>query len=220
MTVKQFNFSNSTIKSTADYEAAITPIKKDNSKVFKPGLHEVTVGNVQFMGEGSDSTWTKVSITLKGPGEKTIRDLLMIPHKDLMYKSPGKNPTMYPFKRLKDFILALGTEITPENAGTVLDLLFSKPTNLEGLNVKAKIGYKGTHVTYSGKDANGNAAYNVTLGNGSLLADTSGATLVFADRDSAAAHLNSQGVSFVSFPEVLGYELSSTPNSISPDTKW
>jgi hypothetical protein len=214
--MKAFNFANSTIKSTEDYQALVGTQKKSTSKVFAPGLHEVTIGEVKVMGDAKDPSWSKISLTLKGPGEKTIRDMVLVPSTDLMFKGDGK-PTPVPFKTLKNFVDGLGTELTVENAGGILSTLFSNVNSLVGLNIKVKIGYKGNHISYAGKDAQGQASYNVTLSNGSLLSDASGNTLSFADRNAAEAHLNANGIKYESFPSVLSYSKSETPNSISAD---
>lgn len=216
---KAFNFANSSVKSNADYAAQVTKTTS-KSKVFAPGLHEVTISEVKDMGVSSDATWTKIGLVLNGPGEKQIRSMVLVPHNDVTFKGTSGKPTLVPFKTLKNFVDALGTELTVENVGQVLPMLFNNSEILVGLNLKIKVGYKGSHITYGGKDSTGTTQYNITLGNGTLMADAGAKTLTFANRDAASAYLTENSIDYAEFPSVLSYDKSETPNSLSADANW
>lgn len=213
----KFDFSKATVKSDADLEAAL-PKKGKTSSIFKPGLHEVTITEATYEGPAkSDPTWSNVAITYAGAGGKTIRDYILVPSKDLVY---GEKKTLYPFQRLQTLINGLGMQLTASNVGKVLGQVMGNLDNLKGLNVAIEVGFNRAHgkLVKTGESAH----VEIVLANKTLLTDpATGIPMQFPNFDAAEAHATGANIAFDSFPRVLSYSVSSTPNKgVAADGNW
>lgn len=219
MTMPKFNFSNATFKSEAALQEATG--KKGGGKVMQPGKHEVTIAAAEFRGMSEkDPSWAKVSITLQGTGEKKVMDMLLVPTADIVY---GANKTLFPYKKLQNFLGALGYTLTVENLGEVLGSTLSRPEQLIGKNLAVEVGYGSrSHIRVIRNDLREQVGVRIVDGRTkSDMVDGSGNPLSFSDVDSATAYLDTNNIPYESFPSVQSYIGSSTPNgSGKKDANW
>jgi len=219
MTMPKFNFSKATFTSEAALQEATG--KKSGgkeSKVMRPGRHEVTISAINELGAAAkDPSWYKFSLILTGTGGKEIRDLIMVPTTDVVY---GADKTMFPYNKLKNLLGALGVSLTVDNLGESLNATFGDLASLVGKNLAIEVGYQKSHVRFLRNDIGEMTGVRIVNGRTKQdLVDASGVVLTFPDIAAAEAHVQANNIPYDAFPSVLSYVASSTPNG-KKDSNW
>lgn len=198
----KFDFSSCSIKTDAELEEQL---KKAGSqdRHFRPGKHDVVIDKVEFKGLAEkDPNWGKLEVTLRGTGEKTTRDTVMIPFKDVTY---GAKKVLYPFKKLSQFCSSLGVELKVENLKSVMQSTFAKPEKLVGKPLSVVVAYTKAHAEWAGKDGEGNSQYKLVLGDGNTYCGADGKPLLFPDYAAVAAFAKEQKIDYNGFCNVTEY---------------
>lgn len=204
----KFDFSAASVRTSEELDA-LTPARKE-SPYFKAGKHEVKIVDVEYRGIAKgDTNWGSLALTYEGVGNKTIKEFVLIPFKDIVY---GEKKTTYPFRKLQDLVAGLGLELTPETLPSVMSTLFANTDALKGLNIAIEVGYQNAHAKYSRPNADGVSTVTIVKKDGTVLNDASGTPLTFADGNSAQEYANQVGIKFDAFMNVLSHAVSSTPN--------
>lgn len=194
----RFNFSKSSIKSTADLDKALEAESGTADKYFKPGKYEVKVIAAVHQGPSKNNpTWQKFLLTLKGASKATTTYQIAVPFETIEYKTAtGKNP-LFMYTKLVKLMAGLGVTLTPESLEKVLPEYF---TNVEkalvGRQLSIEVGYRGNFIKYMGKNGEGKTQYQIQLSNGTVLPD------VFADFKAAEAFAVSKSIEVSKFVEV------------------
>lgn len=205
-----------TLQSAYEDDAALDKeLSKSGSRYFDPGKYEVEIANVEYTGPAKDPKWGKLQVTFKGPGEKEIRDTLLIPHVNEKY---GDSGTLRPFKKLRDFGQSLGVNVTPSELKTAMKTLFSRPQKLVGSVISIDVGYQGAHLQY----VRDSRQYQIVLGDGNVARDTKTMeALTFPDRQSAGVHASEQlKIELEKGVRVLNYGKSSSGANLAAEQGW
>jgi len=204
-----FSFNQSTIKTDAELDSLLGAEgggKVFEDKFFKPGTHQVTIKSVVYQGTANDDRWGKFLLTLEGTNSKTMTDKILVPLQGPVFTSAksGKN-TGYPYKKFKNFMSALGIEISvPTLESAVIESFTSPDTVLVGRSVSANMGYDSNSIGYEGKDEAGIKLYNITMRDGSTLANAAGKTINFPEREVAKEYAEQHGI-ILGYVNVLSY---------------
>ena len=206
--IPKFKLSKANIKTEADLQAKLAASGTGfKSKYLDPGKHDVTIQSAEYTGPARDPNWGNFRLTLEGVGAKTTKAFLMVPMSDVEYTNPdtGKKTTFL-YTKFVAFMKALGVGVTLETLEDVLNGNFSDPTKqLVGRPLTIDLGYDGNYIKYVGKDEIGGKVFNIVMADGSVLADTRGKALVFADMDAASAHAEANQIRIQKFASVLEY---------------
>lgn len=215
--IPKFNFSGSTIKTDEELEQKLAETGNNGGKYFRPGKHTVTIASVEYQGPAKDDSWGKFLLKLEGTGEKSTTAQVIVPFKDVMYTAKSGKPTTYMFKRIQNFMKALGVELKISNLQDVLTAWFTNPSKtLVGKEVVVNIGYNGNHIAYDGKDSDGNAQFVIKMRDGSVQLDSKTLTpLLFSTRDAAMAMAESLNIEIQEYSSVLDYEVSPNAKGLS-----
>lgn len=191
-------------------------LKGDQKKsFFKPGKHEVKIVGIEYKGAvESDATWHKYRILFEGTYNKEISDLMMVPTSNVILNTSKGEQSSYPYRKLKDFMTAVGVELSLTNLGEVLSKAFGEKSNLVGKDLAIECAYDGIHVKFQGKDATGNNKYQLVNKREEPLYDQ-----VFADHKSANEFGKKEGLEVEGFVDIMRYVASSTPNTASTTAK-
>ena len=213
----KFDLSSMALKSDDELKDALKGSTGDGGKTFKPGKHEVTIQSSEFMGiVESDDTWARYRVIFEGAGGKTIRDTIMVPLKDITsFKKADGKTSNFPGRKCKQFLEAVGAEVTIKTLGDVLKTYFGKDNALVGLNLCVDVAYQGNHVKYLGK----NAAGDMQLGLVNRKGERIDGTPTFGSYDEANKYAEDNSVVIKRFPDVDSYSVSSTPNK-RPKADW
>lgn len=191
--------------------------REDNSKFFKPGKHEVQIEAVEYRGPAkNDENWGNLMLTLKGTGEKSTKTFLLFPFKGGEGIKYGEKKTTMVYKKLLQFLAAVGQDVSPASVAKNLPDLVNG--GLVGLNVAIVVDYQRAHVKYVRQGDQ--TVCKIALSDKTILKDAAGEELIFSDRDSAQAHMENLGIKYDAFPSVISYEASATSNSKTANSKW
>lgn len=205
----KFSFNQSTVKTDAELDqllAAEGGGRQYEDKYFKPGTHQVTIKSAIYQGTANDDRWGKFLLTLEGTNGKSMTDQVLVPLQGPVFTSvkSGKN-TGYPYKKFKNFMGALGITITVPTLESVVVESFTAPDKvLVGRSISANMGYDGNSIGYAGKDEAGIKLYNITMRDGSTLANAAGKTITFPERAAAVEYAEQQNIQ-LSYVNVLNY---------------
>jgi hypothetical protein len=84
--------------------------------------------------------------------------------------------------------------------------VFTNPDKtLVGRDLSANIGYQGNYIGYAGKDEAGINKYNITMKDGSVLADASGKVMTFPEFEAALHHAEVNNIEVRKYVDVLDY---------------
>jgi hypothetical protein len=158
-------------------------------KRFSPGETELEIVHAEHQGPAAkDPSWHKFKLTYSTPGTKatvnaegkvdcgkepSVSKWVLVPTTKILYNEENsKRPTAV-FAMLRDFMLALGVSVTPENLGQVIPAHFSDVKALIGRKQTAVLGYDGVHIQEQGGsfvlvDKKGNAVNEKTFGSRAL----------------------------------------------------
>ena len=217
----KFNIKNLDLNDEAlDKMIADDAPKTSNSPHFRPGAYDVQIGKVEYKGQSAaDATWAKYVITLNGAGGKTITDMIMVPTTSKLTMTvkgkDGPKESTAAIARLKEFIMALGSDFSVAKLGELLTVYFSSETALVGQNLNAQIGYAGTHIAYLGK-VDGQSTYGLAYRSGDRLDNTP----TFQSFEDAKNYCAEKNIGVKLFVEVLKYDRSSVGNSSVTDSDW
>lgn len=218
----RFDFSGISVTTDEELQNLQAP-RKSTSKVFQPGLHEVTISAMEYRGAPKgDASWIMFGVTYtgssseKGGEGKEIRETILVPTKDIKY---GEKQTVYPFTKLQTWCKALGVTLSIKTLQKDLATLFSDVSKLIGSNLAITVGYENASVGYT-RSKDGSVAFFINKRNGSALTDEAGKTLTFPDRDAAQAYMDEAGIKYDAFPSVVGHSLSATPNRLKSNDNW
>jgi len=215
----KFNFSGVSVKTDAELNAKLAE-SDTRSKYFRPGKHVVTIGEVVYQGLAGDDRWGKFLLTLNGVGGKTTTSQLIVPLKDVMYRTKAGKETAFMFKKMQNFMSALGVDLQISNLEDTLKANFSDLTTLVGTELEIDIGYNGNHIGYDGKTAAGESKFVIRMKDGSTIADQAGESEVFTTRDAALAHAESLQISIEEYSSVLNYSVSPTGAKLKVAGNW
>lgn len=215
--IPKFNFSGTSVKTDAELEAKLAETSNKGGKYFRPGKHTVKIAGVVYQGLAGDDRWGKFLLTLNGVGEKTTTAQLIVPLKDVMYRTKKGTETIFMFKKVQGFMAALGVSLNIGNLQETLTQYFSNPAKaLVGRELIVDIGFNGNHIAYNGKDEAGVAQYAIKMRDGSLVCDKTDMTpLLFSTRDAALAQAESLQIAIEEYSSVLSYEVSPTAKNLS-----
>jgi hypothetical protein len=198
------NFSLNDLSFETD-EAADEAGKKGQALYFdKPGQYDLVIEEATYAGKAeNDENWGKVQVTLHGPGERRIKDTILVPFADIKY---GEKQTMFPWNKLKNFASALGTDLSVKTLKAQMTSLFRAPSpaKLVGKAVRADIGYQKAYVKYAGKDAAGANQFHIVGVDKNVVA-ANGQPVVFGDRDAALAYAATNKIAIDKYSNVLKY---------------
>lgn len=207
--IPKFKLTKATIKSEAELQTKLAETSRFVNKYLDPGKHDVVLTAATYEGPGRDPNWGNFKITMEGGGKRTTSAYLLVPVSDVEYTNPdtGKKTTFL-YTKFRQFMGALGVNVTIENLEDVLNDNFSKPEKtLVGRSVTIDLGYDGNFIKYMGKDEIGGKVYNIVMADKSTLADSRGKTLVFSDMDAAAAHAEANQIRIQRYSSVLEYSI-------------
>lgn len=181
---------------------------KAKKEFFKPGKHEVEITSVEYKGAvESDDTWHKFRVVFQGTFGKEISELFLVPTKDVILNTKDGEKSAYPYRKLKDFMSAVGVELSLTTLGATLGKYFGEKSQLVGMNLSIETAFTGPHVKYMGKDEAGNNTYQIVNRREEAIDDA-----VFADYASAKKAAEDLGIALKGFVDVTKYVGSSTPN--------
>tara|TARA_R110000868_G_scaffold375983_3_gene640691 strand:- start:724 stop:1377 length:654 start_codon:yes stop_codon:yes gene_type:complete len=213
--IPKFNFSDSTIKTDAELND-LSPVFED--KYFRPGTAQVRIASVVYQGAAGDDSWGKFLLTLVGAGNKSITAQVLVPFRSPLYMAKSGKNTGYPFQKFKNFMLGLGIKVSVPTLETVLTEVFTNPDkSLVGRDMSVNIGYEGNYIGYMGKDDAGIKRYNITMKDGSVLADASGKALIWPEYAGAAHHAELGNIEVSRFVNVLDYNEGT---AVAADGNW
>lgn len=205
MLIPKFNLSGSTIK-TDEELAALGGSGKDTSPYFRPGTYQVSITKVEYQGSASDDRWGKFLLHLEGANGKAIRSQVMVPFRDVAFTSKTGKNTGLPFAKFKNFMLGLGVKVSvPTLEATLVEVFTNPDKTLVGRDVSVNIGYQGNYIGYAGKDEAGIKKYNITMKDGSVLADASGKVITWPEYGAAAEHADIHLIQINKYVDVLDY---------------
>jgi len=211
----KFDFSKSSIKSTAELDTMAAEAGTSEAKFFRPGSYEVEVTKVDYQGAATDPNWGKFLMTLEGVGGRTINAQLIVPIKDSVYVTKAGKRTPIMFTKFKEAMEALGLPVTIETLQDVLTKNFSNPDKtLVGRRLTIEVQYKGNHLRYEGKEANGDKRYLIALASGATVNDADGNPLIFRDWQSAEGYAEQNSIEIRKFVDVVGYSKSATATKL------
>lgn len=218
----KFDFSGCSIKNDEDLDQALAGDAKKESKVFKPGKHDVVIKAVVFEGMAKkDKTWGQLKVTLEGTNEKKTNVWVMFPTQDVKYGDKG---TMFPFKKLQEFSKALGVELKASNLKPSLQSLFQKPEKLVGKSLSVKMAYEKAYPKFASKGDDG-VNLNIILGDGSTLLE-GGVPLVIKGTTSEEAYQAAEkfaldnAIDYSGFPQVVEYFPASEAAPANEQIPW
>lgn len=216
--IPKFSFGGNSIKTDEELTQKLAETTSTGGKYFRPGKHTVKVTAAVYQGLAGDDRWGKFLLTLSGVGEKTTTAQLIVPFKDVMYIAKSGKETLFMFKKIQNFMSALGVTLTVGNLQDTLTQYFSNPAKtLVGKELIINIGYAGNHIGYAGKNAvTGEVEFNIQMRDGSVVCDKSDLTpLLFSTRDAAMAQAEQLAIKIEEYSSVLNYEVSPTAKNLS-----
>lgn len=184
----------------------------DTNKVFRPGKRELEVTEVRPIGPArSDKSWHNYLVMFRGVGKeegKVITRFVLIPGTGkLTYTNKGGKESGWAFKGLRDFMAALGVDLTAENVKKVLPSYFS-PRNLNALvgkRLMGEIGFRGTHAKYIATSED--SGYIALVKDGDILMDTNGDAISFESYEEAESYAKENSINdYEAFPELISVE--------------
>lgn len=219
LNLPKFNFSDCSIQSDEQLDAELAK-SAGNSKFFQPGRHEVKVKSVEFRKINErDPNWADLEVVLEGTGEKTIKDFISVPLKDVKFRNNGKE-SLWPFKKVKQFCEAHGVELSISALTDGLNAVFRNPA-LVGAAVVAEIGYRKGYVKYMGKRDNGEKIYQLIDKDGNAVRSGADQPAVeFADFDAALNYAEDQKIPVDKYVSVLKYEKSAAGGALTQNSNW
>lgn len=201
--IPKFNFTGSSIKTDDEFNKQEG--ERSGGQYLRPGRHEVVITKVEYKGPATDPNWGKFTLTLTGTGDKTTRYFIMVPFRDVMYVGKSGKPTGLMYKKFKDFMGALGVNLTVDSLGAVLPTYFSRDGEaLLGGKLAIELGYDGNYIKYAGKNEDGTKRYEIALKDGSVLLNKDTMQPVtFPDPAAAEAFATSTQIIIQKFPDIL-----------------
>jgi hypothetical protein len=152
-----------------------------------------------------DPSWYGVMVAFK-QGEKTINHFLFVPTLKLSY---GPTETYSMFHKLRSFLSAFGVDLTKENAGSVIEAIFTDPTVLVGLRANLVIHYEAYSAVWVSKDL-----FHLYAPDGKPVCDDDKAPLTFISREAAQNHCEEKmKKNFSKFPSIKYTNEPSTANT-------
>lgn len=219
--IPKFSLSKAKIKTEEELQARIVEQGGGEQKYLRPGKHDVTISSVTYEGKAKDDNWGKFLLTFAGLANKTTTTMLLVPLSDVEYRTADGKVTTFLYTKFRNFMTALGINVTVDTLEDVLNGNFAKPEKtLVGRTVTIDLGYDGNHVKYIGKSEIGEKTYNITMRDGSTLSSGTGQTLTFSDYDSAMAHAETSQISIQKFPSVLSFTPSANLKSVKTASNW
>lgn len=204
--IPKFNLSGSTIKTDEELASLGGSGSRDTSLYFRPGTYQVTITKVEYQGSASDDRWGKFLLHLEGANGKSIRSQVMVPFRDVAFAGKNGKNTGLPFAKFKNFMLGLGIKVSVPTLEATLTEVFTNPDKtLVGRDVSVNIGYQGNYIGYAGKDDAGIKKYNITMKDGSVLADASGKMMTWPEYGAAAEHAEINLITVSKYVDVLDY---------------
>ncbi len=204
-TLPRFNFSKSTIKTTAELNKVVEETSGKQDRFFRPGKYEVKVIAAVHQGPAADKTWQKFLLTLKGAGPATITHQVMVPFESIEYNtSTGKNK-LFAYSKLVKLMAGIGVALTPENLeATLMEYFSNVEKSLVGRQLSIDVGFRGNFIKYVGKNADGKTQYQICLSDQTLLPE------VYADYGAAEAAAEVKKIEVSKFAEVTDITPSAT----------
>lgn len=207
MDVPKFNLSNSMLNE-ADFNTGLADLDKSSSKGFEPGNYNVKITDIGYhknkdtgsINCSGDESWFNVVVTLQSADGRVKKNYIQVPTRSPFYKGKGGKETLFPFKKLQEFLAGMGMYLDYHNYTKVIPKLFgdeSALAQLMGEELSIDIGYTGPHAKYveQGK-------YQLVIQGKPY--EEAGVVKEFPDRDAvklfAAVNLNKPNVQ--TFPEI------------------
>lgn len=146
-----------------------------------------------------DATWFNVVLTLRGAGDKEIKHWMQVPTTRIKY---GKKDTLAVYKKLQQFLFALGEEVTLNSIGALMKKYFTDPgAALVGIKVNVDLGFEGAYVA----KLPDSEEYGIYVGGKTVKED--GKDLRCPDRSSAVQVAKGRGIE-PSFVKVVKFTAS------------
>lgn len=188
-----FNLAQGNLDIKNEEEFQEQAAKETGGKALQPGNYTLKIQNPDFHPNketGSiyckgDPTWFNVKVELvAADGERSLRHWVQVPTQKVRF---GQKGTLFVFKKLKEFMAALGEDLTVDNLATVVPKYFNDPKALEGKEVDADVGYEGDYI-----EPAGNGQFRIVKGGEAYQED--GETVTFPDRDAARNYAEAIGI--------------------------
>lgn len=184
--IPSFNFKPTISQDEFNKELA----KSNKAKRFTPGQYNVKITNVAYHENKetkqitckSDPTWILVAVTLVSADGRERKEFLQIPTSDVLFRSASGKKTVFPFRKLQEFLAGLGIYLDYTNFAKVIPAHFSPDTldSLVGESMDMVLRYREPYIKGIGE-----SSFAIMI-NGSEYSEN-GQVAKFSDRDSAKA---------------------------------
>jgi hypothetical protein len=209
MTVKIPSFNLGKTQLTAEEFANATAAS--TGKGFAPGNYTLKITNAEYhvnakSGEIScpgDATWINIAVTLTGADDREKKYFLQVPTQSPFF---GAKQSTFNFKKLIEFMAALGVYLDAQNYTTVIPKYFGSPealASLVGAEVNLDIGYNKTYLQFIEK-----GRFKIVLLERGQSKDyvENDKVVEFPDRDSAKVFaMTTLNKDLQTFPEILKF---------------
>lgn len=153
MTVPSFKVNSKPQLSQAEFDAN----KKEGSGgkfLNEPGSYDMTIKEVTFQDtpNSKDNAWISAAIVLESPEGKTLKHFQMVPLECRNSFLFGSEKSVFPLETLQKFLRGLGIVFDYDNGMAQVGAIFGNPNVLIGKTIKVRLGYKGPHIKFLGKD--------------------------------------------------------------------
>ena len=183
----------------------------------EPGSYELEVTSIENKGTArTDSSWVRLQVTLTGITGQTIKQFINVPTVNVNFKKEDGSTTSFPYKLYKDFLTALGLDVTVGNVLTHSRSLYVK-NKIIGMRIKAQLGYRNAYAKYEGKDESGNTQYSLVYEDKTVTDAETQKPLLWNSKDAVENHAKVDlGITkFDSFIQILQYEACPNPSQVS-----
>lgn len=218
-------------------EVSVDKINEDIEKegnglnFLTPGTHTLVIKELEYHKNKDsgkitctkDVTWFNVKASLETEDGKSKDIYLQIPTTKLMYNEANSKKPYFVFRKLSEFMAAVGVELTADNVSEVVPAFFSgdgvalaTPEKLVGQTVTLDIGYSANSIQRTDE-----GTYNAYVKNKPLLG-ADGKVLEFADPDAAQIKAAELGIAkeLQRFPDVTKIHAGGYTAKEAKKTAW
>ena len=160
-----------------ELERAVKKASGNNRWLKDPGTYTLVITDVISYRKtkpeknSPDPTWDNYQIVLETTEGAKFNHFVKVPLTDknnfryLNPKTPDAKPTMFPFIIYVNFLKGLGIDTSdPSVIMPITDVIFGDPEEyLLNAKLKVRVGYRGLHIRYVGKNEEGQTMYQPYL---------------------------------------------------------
>ena len=182
------------------------------SYINKPGQYDLEVVDFKLEAREMDKDhagkqWGSANLTLKDVNSGAIMyEFVKVPLETAVYTAKSGKTSAGLTSRFCSFIESItGDRPSIDSLTSAIEQL---PSILANGTFNARVGYKGDHVDYIGKNDQGNAIFTITLADGSRMLDSDGVAVEFSERDAAINYYqNTKGFKPDRGVSILGFNV-------------